>query len=115
MLFCRHAYRYQAVLLRDRFDQNRNIKDFREVTKVIEAGENELFLKQHAQPKKFPNSPGGVAFERENIPPDWIVDYWHPLEKAQYPDYFARREVRKKEYLEMWDKKYGKGTDDHHH
>lgn len=115
MLFCRFQYRYQAVLMRDRFDQNRNIKDFREVMKVMEAGENELFMKQHPQPKKFPNSPGGVAYERENIPPDWIVDYWHPLEKAQYPDYFARREVRKKEYLEMWDKKYGKGADDAHH
>lgn len=101
--------------MRDRFDKNRDVKDPREAQKMIEAAEEELFLKQHPQPRKFPNSPGGVAYEREVIPPDWIVDYWHPLEKAQYPDYFARREQRKKEYLAMWDKTYGKGGADHHH
>lgn len=102
-------------MLRDRFDKNRNVVDYRDATKAIEEGERELFLKQHPQPRKFPNSPGGVAYERDIIPPDWIVDYWHPLEKAQYPEYFARREQRKKEYLALWDKKYGKGTADQHH
>jgi NADH dehydrogenase (ubiquinone) 1 beta subcomplex subunit 9 len=47
--------------------------------------------------------------------PDWIVDFWHPAEKAQYPDYFARREERKKEYVERWEKKYGKPDPDEHH
>lgn len=62
-------------------------------------------------------SPGGVAFEREVIPPDWVLDYWHPLEKAQYPEYFARREKRKEEYVTWWEKQYGKATatDSHHH
>lgn len=62
------------------------------------------------------NSAGGVAFEREVTPPDWVLDYWHPLEKAQFPDYFARREKRKQEYIQMWEKQYGKPTaaDDHH-
>jgi NADH dehydrogenase (ubiquinone) 1 beta subcomplex subunit 9 len=101
--------------MRDRFDKNRNIKDAREVLAIMQAGEEELFNKQHSQPCKFPNSPGGVAYEREVIPPDWVVDYWHPLEKAQYPDYFARREQRKKEYLAIWDKNFGKGNADHHH
>jgi NADH dehydrogenase (ubiquinone) 1 beta subcomplex subunit 9 len=101
--------------MRQQFEQNRDIKDPREIERVIERAEEELFLKQHPQPRKFANSPGGVAFEREVLPPDWIVDYWHPLEKAQYPEYFARREQRKKEYLAMWDKKYGKGTGDEHH
>lgn len=36
------------------------------------------------------------------------MDYWHPLEKAQYPDYFARREQRKKEFVEWYDKTYGR-------
>ena len=31
----------------------------------------------------------------------------HPAEKAQYPEFFARREVRKKEFIERWVKKYG--------
>lgn len=42
------------------------------------------------------NSPGGNAHGRTIDLPDWVLDYWHPLEKAQYPDYFARREKRKK-------------------
>lgn len=62
-----------------------------------------------------PLSPGGTAYDRELQPPDWVLDYWHPLEKAQYPDYFARREQRKKEYLEWWDKTYGKPKEDDHH
>ena len=32
----------------------------------------------------------------------------HPSEKALYPEYFARREVRKKEFTDRWLKKYGK-------
>lgn len=61
-------------------------------------------------------SPGGCAFEREVIPPDWVLDYWHPLEKAQFPDFFAKREARKLEYVAWWEKQYGKPTaaDLHH-
>lgn len=61
-----------------------------------------------------PLSPGGVAYEREVEPPDWVLDYWHPLEKAAYPEYFARREQRKKEYIQNWEKKFGKAMPSHH-
>ncbi|GLV36456.1 NADH dehydrogenase (ubiquinone) B22 subunit [Carabus blaptoides fortunei] len=112
----RPAYRYQAVLMRQRFDENRNIKDMRVAKELIAQGEEEVFLKQHWQPRKFAKSPGGVAYEREVIPPDWVLDYWHPLEKAQYPEYFARREQRKQEYIQLWEKKYGKpNPKDYHH
>ncbi|CAH1991309.1 unnamed protein product [Acanthoscelides obtectus] len=110
----REVYRYYAVLMRQRFDENKDICDMRVVKELIEKGEKELFEKQHWHPRKFPTSPGGVAYGREVIPPDWIVDYWHPLEKAQYPEYFARREQRKKEFLKLWEKKYGKATVSHH-
>lgn len=60
-------------------------------------------------------SQGGVAFAREVIPPDWVVDYWHPLEKAEYPEYFARREQRKAEYIKLWEQKYGKYEPSGHH
>lgn len=100
--------------MRARFEENKNMRDFREIEKTLAEGEEELFLKNHPQPRKFADSPGGVAYEREVIPPDWILDYWHPLEKAQYPDYFARRELRKKEYLTQWDLQHGKGSGDHH-
>lgn len=45
---------------------------------------------------------GGVAPERVVEAPDWVLDYWHPLEKAKYPIYFRKREQRKCEYLELW-------------
>ncbi|GFG35170.1 hypothetical protein Cfor_12746 [Coptotermes formosanus] len=111
------AFRYEAVLLRQRFEENRNVKDMRIAKQLLETGEQELFEKQHYQPKKFPKSPGGTAYQREVEPPDWILDYWHPLEKAQYPEYFARRELRKKQFIEMWEEKYGKPPkeDTHHH
>lgn len=53
---------------------------------------------------------GGTAWERDEMKPpnDAVLDFWHPLEKAQYPDYFARREQRKKEFVEWYDKKYGR-------
>jgi NADH dehydrogenase (ubiquinone) 1 beta subcomplex subunit 9 len=112
----RDAFRYEAVLLRQRFEENRDIKDMRVAKQLLEDGEQELFKKQHYQPKKFPKSPGGTAYQREVVPPDWILDYWHPLEKAQYPEYFARRELRKKQFIEMWEEKYGKPPkEDTHH
>lgn len=101
--------------MRARFDQNAKLRDFREIETIVANGEQELFDKQHPQPRKFPHSPGGVAFEREVLLPDWILDYWHPLEKAQYPEYFARREQRKKEYLAKWDLQFGKGQPEDHH
>lgn len=63
-----------------------------------------LFLSTVAQ------SPGGTAYLREVVPPDWILDYWHPLEKAQYPEYFACREQRKQEYIKWYEERYGKGS-----
>jgi len=41
-----------------------------------------------------------------------LLDMWHPLERAQYPEYFARRHQRKLEYIERWEKKYGKAEND---
>jgi len=62
------------------------------------------------------NSPGGVAYGRELQSPDWVLDYWSPEEKAQYPEYFARREQRKKEYVAYWEQKFGvKAEEPHHH
>ncbi|EDW76108.1 NADH dehydrogenase [ubiquinone] 1 beta subcomplex subunit 9 [Drosophila tropicalis] len=103
----RNVYRYRAVQLRARFDENRN-KDLGEGIRLLACGQKELFETKHFQPKNFANSAGGCAFEREVIPPDWLLDYWHPLEKAQYPEYFAKREQRKKEFVVWWEKQYGK-------
>jgi hypothetical protein len=39
-----------------------------------------------------------------------VLDQWHPLEKAQYPDYFAKRVELKKEYITWYVRKYGIDT-----
>ncbi|BFZ13253.1 hypothetical protein BsWGS_16292 [Bradybaena similaris] len=108
----RAEFRYQAVLLRARFDENKNEVDARKAKKLLLDGQKELTLKTNPQPIYFPNSPGGVAYERHFPTPDWILDAWHPFEKAQYPEYFALREIRKKEYIERWEKQYGKSEDE---
>ncbi|CAG9792745.1 unnamed protein product [Diatraea saccharalis] len=112
----RNVYRYQAVLMRARFDKNAKETDMRKAVELLRQGEEELFSQIHPLPKKFATSPGGVAYERVVQSPDWVLDYWHPLEKAQYPEYFKKREQRKKEFMAMWEKEYGKpDPKDQHH
>jgi len=106
-------YRYHAVLLRARFDKYKNEKDLRKAKQLLIEGEKELKKTMHYQPLKFSYSPGGINYGRTAEPPDWVIDFWHPLEKARYPEYFARREQRKQEYIERWEKKYGKPADHH--
>lgn len=36
--------------------------------------------------------------------PEWALDFWHPSEKAMYPDYFAKREQWKKLQRESWER-----------
>lgn len=49
-LFFRPIFRYHAVVLRERFDENKTIKDMRIARKLLSDGEEELFIKQHPQP-----------------------------------------------------------------
>ncbi|CAK9822147.1 NADH dehydrogenase [ubiquinone] 1 beta subcomplex subunit 9 [Anthophora retusa] len=107
----RAKFRYQAVLLRDRFEKNRNIVDARVAKQLLLDGEEELFQKGHPQPRYFPESPEGIAFERFCTPPDSVLDYWDPIEKAQYPKFFAEREVLKKEYEAFYNKMYGETSE----
>ncbi|XP_074108349.1 NADH dehydrogenase (ubiquinone) B22 subunit [Cotesia typhae] len=99
-------FRYEAVLTREIFDKNKDIKDLRVAKKLLLEGEAKLEKIMHPQPLLFPESPGGCAHEREVIPPDWVLDYWHPTEKAMYPKYFALREKRKLEYMKLYDKQF---------
>ncbi|KOC66697.1 NADH dehydrogenase [ubiquinone] 1 beta subcomplex subunit 9 [Habropoda laboriosa] len=102
----RHEYRYQAVLLRQRFEENRNILDARVAKQLLLDGQEELFQKLHAQPRQFPGSPGGICYERYAEAPDSVLDFWDPIEKAQYPKFFAKREELKKEYEKLYNKLY---------
>lgn len=63
-LTCRDKYRYFAVLLRDRFDKNKDVKDMVKATELLRAGEEEFWANQHPQPYSFPDSPGGTSYER---------------------------------------------------
>ena len=136
--FNRLGYRFHAVVLRQRFEENRHLTDAVQIQTLIDNAEDELFKGQHYQPLKCiynfkyyffslvihnvfsyllsdAYSPGGVAYGRTLKSPDWVVDLWHPDEKAQYPEFFARRAQLKKEYVEYWEKKYGKAEEPHHH
>ena len=45
-------WRYEAILLRQRFEANRGIKDLRVAKLLLEQGEQELWLGQHPKPVK---------------------------------------------------------------
>ena len=57
-------YRYNAVLLRERFDQNKGVTDMRIAKKLLEDGEQELWDKHHPQRIRFATDPGGTAYDR---------------------------------------------------
>jgi len=109
----REEFRYQAVVLRARFDENAVELDMRKAKELLRLGEEELWSQLHTHPIKFPNCPGGVAYQRRAHTPDWVIDYWHPFEKAAYPDYFETREKRKVEWVELWNKHYGGPNEPH--
>ncbi|MEQ2195863.1 ndufb9, NADH-ubiquinone oxidoreductase [Xenoophorus captivus] len=93
-------------MLRARFDENKNEKDMVKATMLLKAGEEEFWANQHPQPYIFPDSPGGTSYERYECykVPEWVLDHWHPSEKAMYPDYFSKREQWKKLRMQSWDK-----------
>jgi NADH dehydrogenase (ubiquinone) 1 beta subcomplex subunit 9 len=93
--------------MRHEFDKNKNIQDLRVAKALLLKGEDDLFNEVCLDYIKIPNAPGGVAYNRDIAPPDWLLDYWHPMEKSMYPKYFALREQRKKEYEEFHRKEYG--------
>ncbi|CAK9297884.1 unnamed protein product [Gordionus sp. m RMFG-2023] len=102
-----YLWRYHAVVLRARFDANKDVIDMIKAKQLLMAGERECHKYRHPQPLIFPSSPGGVAYERYPAIDDVILDFWHPLEKMQYPTYFSTREKRKKEYIKLYNEKYG--------
>lgn len=102
----RDKYRYFACLMRARFEEHKNEKDMMKATQLLRQAEEEFWQNQHPQPYIFPDSPGGTSYERYECykVPEWCLDYWHPSEKAVYPDYFSKREQWKKLRMESWDR-----------
>eukprot|EP00095_Tigriopus_kingsejongensis_P004336 maker-scaffold1460_size40381-snap-gene-0.11 protein:Tk04336 transcript:maker-scaffold1460_size40381-snap-gene-0.11-mRNA-1 annotation:"nadh dehydrogenase 1 beta subcomplex subunit 9" len=95
-------YRVAVTELRAKFDDTRKETDLRKLAAMVEAGEEEVFLNRYPQPSHFKNDPEGIDYGREFAPMDFIVDEWHPWEKARYIDYFDKRELRKKEFDEYY-------------
>lgn len=104
----RATWHYHVALVRADFEKNRNVKDMGKAKQLIEAAEKQLAEEMNYKPFVYPDSPGGSAYERYVVIPDAVLDFWDPVEKAQYPKYFAQREARKQEYLQLWEKKHGK-------
>lgn len=105
------TYRYWATVIRAHFDENAKEKDMRKAKSMWEIGEREFWLNQFPSPFQYAGSPGGVAYQRGRFIPDHHLDMWHPLEKAQFPEYFTRREQRKEEFLKRWRDQYNHGKE----
>eukprot|EP00088_Acartia_fossae_P068380 TRINITY_DN8665_c0_g1_i1.p2 TRINITY_DN8665_c0_g1~~TRINITY_DN8665_c0_g1_i1.p2 ORF type:complete len:144 (-),score=30.63 TRINITY_DN8665_c0_g1_i1:401-832(-) len=91
-------YRFQACLMRARFDETRSEKDMRVQAIRLAEAEEEHRKGQHCDPIVFKNDPGGICYRREHYTIDHLFDSYHPWEKAQLRDFFEQREVMKAEY-----------------
>uniref|UniRef100_A0A158R5M6 NADH dehydrogenase [ubiquinone] 1 beta subcomplex subunit 9 n=1 Tax=Syphacia muris TaxID=451379 RepID=A0A158R5M6_9BILA len=97
--------RYQKVIMRARFDANKDEKDKDKAQLLLVDGCRQLWEKRHTKPFRFASDPYGNAYDRERESPDEILDVQYTLpEREQFPYYFNRREQRKKELLEHWHK-----------
>lgn len=101
--------RIKKLLIRKEFDKNKNLKDIREAKMLLQKAEEKFKDTQHVYHKYgqpyHPYSKEGIAYGRNLESPDYVMDTYDPLEKAQYPYYYAKREQMKDEYLNLWKKK----------
>ncbi|BFZ54461.1 hypothetical protein PYCC9005_001498 [Savitreella phatthalungensis] len=67
-LIHRDSWRRQAMLIRERFEQNRDVHDPRLLNDIFAKTEAELLKYKHPHPYIVPTAPGGSKWER-NIPP----------------------------------------------
>ena len=82
---CRAIWREQAVLLRERFDENKYLTDRTQIQKVLEEGEKLFQENRHPQPYIFPTAPNGSKWERY-IPPSPSVLEMLPEEEEWYKE-----------------------------
>merc|ERR1712110_275585 len=100
--FERHLIRYEQVLLRQRFEVTRTEKDMRKLAAMLQDGEEECLEKAAYDPFIFRDDEHGIVYNRQPEHRDTMVDHWHPWEKANYIDYFNKREELKKEMAAYW-------------
>lgn len=101
--------RFKKLILRSQFDEHKNIKDVRAAKALLIKTEEKFkddINPYHASGQTFHAfSKDGISYGRVLESPDYVMDYYHPLEKARYPYYFAKREQMKEEYVRIWRKK----------
>uniref|UniRef100_A0A6V7UBU7 NADH dehydrogenase [ubiquinone] 1 beta subcomplex subunit 9 n=1 Tax=Meloidogyne enterolobii TaxID=390850 RepID=A0A6V7UBU7_MELEN len=100
-------FRFQMVLMRARFDANKDVKDMQMAQFLLADGCRQVWANRHPDPFRFPNDVGGANYDREHWTPDEIAEsnfhYTWP-EREQFPYYYNKREQRKKELMEHWHK-----------
>ncbi|VDK57331.1 unnamed protein product [Cylicostephanus goldi] len=64
--------RYQKVILRARFDANKDEKDMRKSQFLLADGCRQLWEKKHWKPFNYPLDPGGSSYDRERESPDVV-------------------------------------------
>lgn len=108
--------RQKMVEIRQKFDEASKIKDIRLAKLWIAREERALLaiadpdLVDLDEDSILPFSKNGISYDRIESFNDNTWDQYHPLEKACYPKFFAKREEIKKEYLDLWKRKMIKKT-----
>lgn len=101
--------RFRKLEIRREFEKNMNIKDVRKGKAILEKAEQDFRLQihpfHHDSPPFHPFSKEGISYGRILESPDYVMDFYNPYEKAQYPYYYAKREAMKEKYIELWRKK----------
>ncbi|OWF49888.1 NADH dehydrogenase [ubiquinone] 1 beta subcomplex subunit 9-like [Mizuhopecten yessoensis] len=102
----RLTLRSGAVHIRAMFDRHKDERDMAKVEKMMEQAERYIHWVVPKR-KQYDHCPGGIAHGRYEVSPDMVLDNYHPMEKAAYPKYFAKRELAKRDYILWWEKTYG--------
>lgn len=93
--------------LRKEFEKNLGLKDMRKIKALMDEQTEKVKPMYGEEPVKYPFSENGIAWQREFSVEDAVLDHWHPYQKAQYPEFFAKREEMKEEYLKLYEETYG--------
>lgn len=93
--------------LRKEFDKYKDLKDMRKIKELMDAQTEAVKPMYGEEPIKYPFSENGIAWQREFSVEDAVLDHWHPYQKAKYPEFFAKREEMKEEYLKLYEETYG--------
>ena len=87
-MFCRAIFRYEASVMRARFDATREVKDMRYLAELLEDAQEAVFQAQQWDPFIYRNDEDGITYGRihgfgSGYETDSKLDGWHPWEKVE--------------------------------